>query len=315
MSPPSSDPIVTVVIPVYRDYSSLRECLHALENQSLGTDQFDVIVVDNGTPIEEFQDPRSFGMSLNLRIVRESQGGSYAARNAGINRANTEAFAFTDADCRPHQQWLETGVDAVRATDVGLVAGRVEVVQESSGSPNVVEIQRLRSAFTQKEYVAEEGFGATANLFTTRSVFDVVGAFRHELRSGGDKEWGRRVQSAGLKLRYAEDAVVRHRARATISELFEKTVRTAIGSYQVSRIEEAERRQALNAVKARKSSNEFFSDAVNGAKALFCDPKLSLRQKIGVASVSGIQQVTFLATQCVMAIRDSLNLSQGPSAG
>ena len=304
MSSGSSSPKICVVIPVYEDYPVLKECLHALERQSLNYKDFEVLVVDNGTPADDFEDPRSYGHQMNLRLVREPKAGSYAARNAGIRGSESEFLAFTDADCRPGKRWLEEGLDALRDPRTGLVAGRVVVTQESEGTPNVVELQRLRSAFPQKRYVEEKGFGATANVFAKRSVFEEVGLFRAELRSSGDKEWGRRVQAAGYDLSYSHDAVVTHRARATLRELIEKSIRTAIGSYQVSRIEQSELRTQSKATSMWKIVGDIASDTVNGMRRLFRDPDLSFRQKVGVAVVSGIQQVTFRVTQRLMAARE-----------
>ena len=68
-------------------------------------------------------------------------------------------------------------------------------------------------------------FGATANLFTRRSVCERVGGFRAEMMSGGDVEWGRRVASSGYTLLYSEEALVKHPARCTYAQLYRRVAR------------------------------------------------------------------------------------------
>jgi hypothetical protein len=66
-------------------------------------------------------------------------------------------------------------------------------------------------------------------MVTRRAVFDRVGPFDGDLKSGGDTEWGRRVRDSGGTVRYLENAVVRHPARDTWVELRTKTARTTNG--------------------------------------------------------------------------------------
>ena len=51
--------------------------------------------------------------------------GSYAARNIGLRAAGGDNVAFTDVDCRPHEDWLEQGLVALAAAP--RVAGRIDL--------------------------------------------------------------------------------------------------------------------------------------------------------------------------------------------
>jgi hypothetical protein len=57
-----------------------------------------------------------------------------------------------------------------------------------------------RLSYLNQPAYAAEGYGATANLFVRRSVFDAVGLFRADVLSLGDREWGKRATSAGFNL-------------------------------------------------------------------------------------------------------------------
>ena len=77
--------------------------------------------------------------------------------------------------------------------------------------------------------IAERGFAITANLFTTRAVFDRVGEFDATLKSAGDREWVLRAVAKGEKLGYAGAALVRHPRRSTRAEFFRKQRRLVGG--------------------------------------------------------------------------------------
>ncbi|HEX2028216.1 MAG TPA: glycosyltransferase [Nitriliruptorales bacterium] len=220
-------PLVSVVIPVRDDPDGLRRCLRALAAQDYPPDRLEVLVVDNGSVASlegvVHQQP-------HVRLLAEPAGGSYAARNHGVAEAHGEVIAFTDADCRPDPGWLRAGVDAITdRRDVGLVAGRIEVVVADRARPTPVEAYELLHAFPQERYARLHHFAATANAFTRRDVLREVGWFDPSLRSGGDKEWGARLRSVGYGIRYCPDALVRHPARATLAQLHAKFVRVFDG--------------------------------------------------------------------------------------
>ena len=100
----SSNPLVSVVIPVCDDLRRLKICLEALENQTYPTHSYEVLVVNNN-PVEDIEpDIVSFN---HVRVICERRRGSYAARNKGILNARGTVLAFTDSDCIPRQDWIE----------------------------------------------------------------------------------------------------------------------------------------------------------------------------------------------------------------
>lgn len=219
-------PTVTVVVPVKNDEARLRGCLEALGQQSYPADLVEILVVDNGSepPVAEGLGPPG------TKLLREGRSGSYAARNRALAVARGEVVAFTDADCRPRADWLRAGVDVLLREEADYVVGRIEVVAASS-RPTLMERYERAEAFPQERY-AKHGFGATANLLVRRRAFDIVGVFDPALRSGGDREWGRKAAEAGLLSVYAASAVVQHPARRTVGELIEKLDRVIRGQWQ-----------------------------------------------------------------------------------
>src|SRR5262245_53383059 len=225
---PGEPPFVTVIVPVLNDPAGIRGCAAALVQQTYPAGAFEIVVADNGSTLEtrEAIERLREAAGDRLRVVVEPQRSSYAARNRALASARGALIAFTDADCRPAPTWLAHGVRALQAQGGGGVGGRI-VVTYRQVPPNPCEYWDSAVRLNQRAFVERIGFAATANLFVDLAVFARVGPFRADLLSGGDREFGKRLRRAGERLSYAPDAVVEHPARATLRELYRKTVRLA----------------------------------------------------------------------------------------
>lgn len=88
---------VSVIIPVFNRKIQLGDALASLQNQSC--DQFEVVVVDDGSSEDIESVTRSFKKSLRLIYARIDNSGSPARpRNYGIELARNEWVAFLDSD-------------------------------------------------------------------------------------------------------------------------------------------------------------------------------------------------------------------------
>lgn len=214
-------PGISVIVPTFNDQAALADCIAALMKQEYDG-PVEIIVVDNGSA-------RLPAVPDGITLLVEARPGSYNGRNRGMQIATHDIFAFTDADCRPHPQWLSQGVAAVTGLGgAGLVGGRVVTVVANGQQPTIPELFEMAIAFPQDNYIAEGRYAATANMLTTRDTMERVGPFNGRLMSGGDKEWGRRVAARGFALTYAHDAAVEHPARASHDEVRRK-VRRIVG--------------------------------------------------------------------------------------
>lgn len=229
-------PFVSIIIPVYNDGEPLKTCLESLENQTYPKERYQAIVVDNGSDEDIASVVKNFSQAIT---IYEEKPGSYTARNKGISVAPGDAIAFTDADCIPAADWIEKGVEnLLRVPNCGLVAGKIEFFCKEPGQPTAIEFYDMIFFLNQKTYIKEKKFGATANLFTWKNVFDKVGVFDAQLKSGGDHEWGNRVYARGYQLIYAEDARVKHPARSSFRQLYKKVMRINKNIYGTKNIDE-----------------------------------------------------------------------------
>jgi GT2 family glycosyltransferase len=150
--------------------------------------------------------------------------------------ASGGVLAFTDADCLPEPGWLAAGTGYLHEhPDLDAAAGAIDIFARDEERRTGAELYELLLGFQQEKYVATANFGATANVFARSSAFDKTGPFDSSLRSGGDKDWGYRLNKAGGRMGYAAAAIVRHPARRNLRELWTKVSRVADGDVVLRR--------------------------------------------------------------------------------
>lgn len=106
----TSQPLVSVVIPVYNVEKYLHRCLDSVLSQTLK--DMEIICIDDGSTdngpaiVEEYaqKEPR-------LRMVQQKNGGLSVARNTGLVIASGRYIAFLDSD-----DWLEPETYAAAAS-------------------------------------------------------------------------------------------------------------------------------------------------------------------------------------------------------
>jgi glycosyltransferase involved in cell wall biosynthesis len=214
-------PQVSVIVPIYNGEADLPDLLDCLFAQTYSSDRVEYLLVDNGSHDRTFEVLQAASQKIpQIHALTEPQiQSSYAARNTGIRAAKSEILAFTDADCRPEPDWLLHLVQPFVDAAVGLVAGEIKALL----GHRLLERHADRQETLSQKHTLANGFcpyGQTANLAVRRQAFEKVGLFRPYLTTGGDADlcW-RILKQTSFELRFAETAIVRHRHRASLSDL------------------------------------------------------------------------------------------------
>ena len=101
----------------------LDDCLSSLEQQSLPTEEFEVIVVDNGSRDVTSEVAQKHGTRLQLRYQFEPEPGLHVGRHAGMQTAASDLLVFCDDDIIAEPTWLMSVVEAFDDPSVTLVGG------------------------------------------------------------------------------------------------------------------------------------------------------------------------------------------------
>ncbi|MET3548175.1 glycosyltransferase involved in cell wall biosynthesis [Paenibacillus favisporus] len=91
---------ISVIVPVYNVESYISDCLDSIINQTLGIDQIEVIIVDDGSTDRSIEIAESYTEKHHsVRIIHSNEnGGPGRARNIGLQYVTSNYFAFLDAD-------------------------------------------------------------------------------------------------------------------------------------------------------------------------------------------------------------------------
>lgn len=204
----------TIIVPIYNHWHLVPALLEHLTRQTLATDHFELLLVDNGS--EHIPD---MFLPVWARLLHCPVPGSYAARNVGVRAARSMRLVFTDADCRPRPQWLASLIAvATESADRVLVAGGMLMEPADWSAMTRSELFDVVMGLPQDRYV-RRGYAVTANLLVPAQAFTEVGLFDEARFSGGDAEFCRRAGAHGWTLQYCASAEVLHPARRSWQEI------------------------------------------------------------------------------------------------
>ncbi|WP_414518997.1 glycosyltransferase [Nostoc sp. PCC 9305] len=215
-------PMVSVVVPIYNGEADLPELINCLLSQTYPKDRVEYLLVDNNSSDRTLSILKTSAENcpITIRPLSETQiQSSYAARNTGIRAATSEIIVFTDADCRPQPQWLDSLIQPFINPEVIIVAGEILALPGTT----LLEQHADRQETLSQKHTLNHSFrpyGQTANLAIRPIAFEKVGLFRPYLTTGGDADICWRILGENIgRLEFAPNAIVQHRHRATLQEL------------------------------------------------------------------------------------------------
>jgi GT2 family glycosyltransferase len=230
----------------------LRACLQSLALQTV-RDQFEVVVVDNGSTdgsaemaADEFSDTGAY----RVQLVRNSENrGFCAANNQGFSASDSEFVALLNNDAEADPGWLAALLEAFEhGPDVGMAASKILVYEDSRRIDKAGHLIYLdgqnRGRGTgeidrgQYDRIEEVLWPDGCAAMYRRELLDQVGGFDEDFFAyADDAELGLRARIAGWKCLYIPGAKVRHHRGATL------------GVQSRARLELIERNRVLLAIK------------------------------------------------------------------
>lgn len=90
---------LSIIVPIYKVAQYLCKCIDSLLAQDIPSSDYEIILVDDGSPDECPQICDDYAAAhKNIRVVHRKNGGLSAARNSGIEEAKGEYIMFVDSD-------------------------------------------------------------------------------------------------------------------------------------------------------------------------------------------------------------------------
>lgn len=217
-----TDRETTVVIPTYGAGDHLIHVLQGLAAQQY-RDFVTVVVDNNERPKWADRLPKE---GFDVDVISEPRNGLQHARNAGVCIARGIYVAFLDDDGIPTPQWLGNLVEGTKR--YGAMAAGGQVVLEFGSDPptwmGTAERSLLSELIHSEDWPAirDDMYIVGANMCIDRRAFKQLGHFdphfdrtASSLRSSGELEFTRRIQSNGERVAFVASALVRHQIDST----------------------------------------------------------------------------------------------------
>ena len=120
---------LSIIVPVYNVEQYVLRCVQSIYQQGLSEDEFEVILVNDGTQDDSFNRIESVIIEhSNIIIVEQSNQGLSAARNTGMLKASGDYFIFLDSDDLLVNNTLSQLLSFLEVNEVDmLVAGFVKM--------------------------------------------------------------------------------------------------------------------------------------------------------------------------------------------
>jgi len=125
---------LSVIIPTRNRAKYLKIALESVLDQTLCSDEYEIIVIDNGSSdnTKEVVDSLNGVYEKRIKYFYEELPGLHNGRHRGIKEARAKILTFADDDIIATSEWLESINESFASTDVVLVGGKVLPKWETS---------------------------------------------------------------------------------------------------------------------------------------------------------------------------------------
>ena len=198
-------PSISIIIPAYNVADTIEECLSALLDQTVPRQQYEIVVINDGSTDRTEEIARKY----DVRLVSQSNQGRAAAKNTGIREARGEFLLFIDADCVATRNWIEAITAPLANEEIVGVAGTLRTWQKGIAARfTQIEYEDKYKRMGSRKYV---DIVDTASAAYRKQVFEENGTFDSTLRWAEDTDFSFRLAHKGYKMAFAPCAIVLHR--------------------------------------------------------------------------------------------------------
>ncbi|MEQ8190576.1 MAG: glycosyltransferase family A protein [Candidatus Eremiobacterota bacterium] len=191
---------ISIVIPTYNRKDVLRECLQLINNQSASRDDFEILLIDDGSTDGTEELVGTVEKNYNFTYIRQDNQGQAVARNNGVNQAKGRIILFFDDDVLPHPELIKEHLILQNNRNNLIVRGPVINIPE-------MKIPQDRPVGF---WDMNKNFFCTSNVSAAKEHIIKAGSFDPSFLWWEDCELGFRLRMMGLRWTFSFKAIVFH---------------------------------------------------------------------------------------------------------
>lgn len=124
--------LLSIVVPIYRVEPYLRKCIDSLLAQDLSSGEYEIILVDDGSPDDCGKIADEYAAKFgNVKAFHQENGGLSVARNTGIMAAQGRYIQFVDSDDYLEPDVLRSLVDRAELDNLDVLRFNYRNVNEN----------------------------------------------------------------------------------------------------------------------------------------------------------------------------------------
>jgi glycosyltransferase involved in cell wall biosynthesis len=206
---PPAGPEISVVVPTYNRSQLLGRCLESLDHQTVAAQEYEVIVVVDGSTDGTLELLATIEPRYALTVLETPRSGASAARNAGAARAAGRVILFLDDDEEADTGLISAHLN-IHRTRTGVICFGAITRRVPDGADRFARL----AAQVGNEWMGELPSRPVTywdccggNMSLERSAFQRSGGFATDLARLEDTELAYRLSGMGLETVFVADAV------------------------------------------------------------------------------------------------------------
>jgi len=228
----------SIIIPVFNRPDEVDELLESLTQQTLPKDDFEVIVVEDGSERDCREVVGRYEDRLHLHYHAKPNGGPGPARNFGAEHATGDYLLILDSDVVLPPAYLAS-VDAELAAHPCEAFGGPDAAHESFTQMQKAISYAMTSFFTTGgirggKQKLDKFYPRSFNMGVRRDVYATLRGFSR-MRFGEDVDFSYRIFEHGYTARLFPTAWVWHKRRTDLDKFFKQVFNSGIARINLTK--------------------------------------------------------------------------------
>ncbi len=215
----------SIIVPVYNRPQEIDELLASLTKQDY-PDDFEVLIVEDGSTDTCEHSIEKYRSHLNLRYFFKENTGAGRSRNFGMQRAKGTYHIILDSDVLVPEQYLAEVSKALEENYTDAFGGPDAAHESFTVVQKAINYSMTAVLTTGGIRGKKKAVGTfqprSFNLGISKKAFELTQGFA-DLKVGEDIDLTFRLWAQGCETQLIENAYVYHKRRSTIKQFFKQT--------------------------------------------------------------------------------------------
>ena len=180
-----SEPLVSVIVPLYNYSKFIKDCITSIQNQSYKN--WELFVIDDCSTDDSLEIAKSFETDSRIKVLQTKKNSGYStAKNEGIIVSQGELITTLDADDMFTKNSISCRVKAILENDYDFVHARPIIVGAGVSLKDAYAIPKGKEKTANPKVHAQ-------TVMMKRWIHKEIGLYDENLRSRADKEMWIRI--------------------------------------------------------------------------------------------------------------------------